>query len=135
MDCFERLGIFFIEIDSSYSAVVNLSKELAEICPSLMPNPRLGKQSTAATGFENTNREVDIFSEAHLGEPSEPCINIATNAHIERTGIEFVEFFLAAAYSTRSKKGRHRIRNGFLRIGKRGVRTVGTAESIGRFTV
>ena len=132
MNRLEALGIFLIEVDARDAAVVNLPPELAEVGATLVPYPCFGEETTAATGLEYADREVDIFAETHLAEASEPRVDVAPDAHIERARVEFVELFLAAANAACGEKARHRIRNGFLYVGKGSVGAIGSAKSIGR---
>ena len=103
-----------------------------KIGTTFVPNPCFREQTACTLRFENANGEVYVFAEAHLGEPSEVHIHIAPAAHIERTRIEFVEFFLAAPYASCGKKRCHGVGDGLLSIGKRGMCTVWTAECVCR---
>ena len=132
---FEALGVFLVEVDARDATVVDLPPELAEVGAPLVPHPCLGKEATLASGLEDTDGEVDVLAEAHLGEPAEPLVYVAAHTHVERAGIELVELLLAATDATSGEKGGHAVGNGLLH-GSEGVGgTVGTAEGIGRLAL
>ena len=125
--------VFLVKVDARYAAVVHLAEELAEVGAPLVPHPCLGEQAAAASGLEYAYAEVDVFAEAHLGEASEAQVDVAAYAHVVGAWVELVELFLASAYSASGEEACHGVAYGLLRVGKRGVRTVGTAEGVGRF--
>ena len=133
MNELQALGIFLVEVDAGNATVVYLSPELAEVGAPLVPHPCLGEQSACVAGLEDTDTEVDILAEAHLAEAAETFIYVTSNAHIERTGIEFIEFLLATTYTSGREKTCHGVGDSLLRVGKRVVCAVWTTESVDRF--
>ena len=85
-----------------------------------------------AAALEDADTEVDVLSETHPGEAAERFINLATHSHIETPRIEFVHFLFSAANAAGGEERSHGVVDGFLYIGKGDVRTVRSAECIGR---
>ena len=116
------------EIDTGDAAVIHLTEELAEISTALMPNPGIRNETWHVASFYYAIREVDILAKAHLGESSKLEIHIATNAHVERSGIELVELGLSASDATSGEKRSHRIADGFLDRRERGMCSIRPAK-------
>src|SRR3712207_1882776 len=82
--------------------------------------------------LEDTDGEIDVLSKAHLAESAQTHVSITAYAHIERTGIKFIELLFSTANAACREDTCHGVRNGFLHIGKRIVGFVGTTKSVGR---
>lgn len=65
VDGLQRLGIFLVEIDAGYAAVVDLAEELLQVGAALVPHPCPGEQAAAASGLEDAYAEVYVLAEAH----------------------------------------------------------------------
>src|SRR5574344_2610565 len=100
-----------LKIDACYAAVIHLAEKLAEVGAALMPNPCFGEESGGIACFYYAITEVDILAKTHLGKSIQMCIDLTTNTHVERTGIELVEFGFATADAAGGKKTRHRVGN------------------------
>ena len=92
------------EIDAGDTTVIHLTEELAKIGTALVPYPCLGKETWHIACLDYTVREVDILAKTHLSKSAQLEINIATDAHVERTGIELIELSLTTADTTCGKK-------------------------------
>ena len=92
----------------------------------------LREKACMRTRLEDADTEVDVLSETHPGEAAERFINLATYSHIETPRIEFVHFLFSAADAAGGEERSHGVVDGFLYIGKGDVRTVRSAECIGR---
>ena len=114
MDQFQAFRISLIEIDSCDATVVHLLEKLFHVRAALMPYPCIRKESTGCSTFEDTDTQVNVLAKSHLAETSQLAIQIRTNAHIERTRIEFVQFPLATSDSTCSEETRHAVVDGLL---------------------
>ena len=79
----EALGIFLVEIDTGDATVVDLSPELAEVGAALMPYPCFREQTATAACLEDTDREINVLTETHIGKAIQPEINIPADAHVE----------------------------------------------------
>ena len=132
---FERFGVFLVEVDACDATVVYLSEKLAHVRPAFVPNPCFGKQAASASGLEDTDGEIDIFAEAHLGKTVELQVDIPADAHVEGAGIELVQFLLATPDASGGEEAGHGVADGLLCVGKRVVCPVGTAESVSRFAL
>ena len=132
MHQFEALGVLLIEVDAGNAAVENLSEKLAKISTALVPHPRFGEQSAGVAALEDADGEVDVLAEAHFAESAELQIDVAPNAHVERTGVKLVQLFLATTNASRGEEGGHGIRNGLLGIAERRMCTVRSTECVGR---
>ena len=72
-----------------------------------MPYPCLGEEATFASCLEDTDGEINVLAKSHLGKTAKTLIDITTNAHIERAGIELVEFLLASTDTASGEEARH----------------------------
>ena len=127
---FQCAGVKSREVDACDARVVNLFEELLEVRSALVPHPRLGEEPATVTGFKDAGGEVNVLAETHWGEASEFGIDGAAHAHVEGTGIELVQFFLAAADAAGGEEGGHGIVYRLLRRGEVGVCAVRSAEGI-----
>lgn len=132
MHRFQGFGIFFVEVDAGDAGVVHLLEEFLQVRPPLMIHPCSGKEPACVPALEDADTEVDVLSETHPGEAAERFINLATHSHIETPRIEFVHFLFSAADAAGGEERSHGVVDGFLYIGKGDVRTVRSAECIGR---
>ena len=57
--------------------------------------------------LEDTQAEVDVLAETHLRKTTQLLVDLTPYAHVERTGIELVEFLLAAAYAAGGEETGH----------------------------
>ena len=104
----------FLQIDTCYAAVIDLTEEFAEVGTTLMPHPSIWEQTGHITSLHNAIAEVNVLTKAHLRKASQLKIDITTDTHIERTGIELIELSLAATDAASGKEGRHGIADGLL---------------------
>ena len=131
----ERSGVELHQIDTGNARVVHLTEELPEVGAPLMPYPCLGEEARRAAGFHDAIRKVDVFAEAHLREAAKLFVDIAADAHVERTGEKLVELLLSTTDAAGGEEGGHRIADGFLHRRERLVGAVGAAKGIGRLSV
>ena len=130
MDQFQRVGVFLIEVDACDAAVEHLTPELTEVGAALVVNPCVGEQARLESRLDDANGEVDVFTETHLREAVELVVDLSTDAHVERAGIELVELFLSAANAACGEERRHGIGNGLLHGSERVGRAVGAAKGV-----
>ena len=97
-----------------------------------MPYPCLGNQHRLVSRFHNAVGEVDIFTETHLGESPKLLIYLPLDAHVERTGIELIQFGFSTADAASSEETRHAVADGFLHRSKRRVGSIRTAPGVRR---
>ena len=131
----EAVRVLLVQVDAGDTAVVDLPPELAEVGAALVPHPCFWEETAPTASLKDADAEVYVLAEAHFGEPTQPHIDVAAYAHVERTRVELVQLLLSAAYAARGKEARHGVGNGFLHVGKRGVGPVGPAESICRLAL
>ena len=93
-----------------------------------MPDPGLREKTGLITCLYDAVGEVDILAKAHLGETTQLLIDITADAHVKRTGIEFVEFGFSASDATGGEERGHRIADGLLHGCEIGVGCVRTAK-------
>ena len=79
----EALWIFLVEVDAGDATVVDLSPELAEVGAALMPYPCFREQTATVACLEDTDREINVLTETHIGKAIQPEINISADAHVE----------------------------------------------------
>ena len=103
------------EVDTGNTRVVNLLEELAEVCPTLVPNPGFGEETAACAALVDAQAQVNILAEAHRREAFQLAIEAATNAKIEGARIELlVHLLLAATNAARRQEGGHTVTDGLL---------------------
>ena len=83
-----------------------------------MPHPGIREELRTMACLDDAVGEVDILAEAHLRKTAQFLIDITTDTHVKRSGIELVELGLPASDSTRCKEGGHRVGDGFLDRGE-----------------
>ena len=115
--------------------MLHLTEERTEFDAPFVVDESLREKSAAASIFENSGTQVDIFSITHRSKASQGFIDTFLYTQIETAGIKLVHLPLAAAYTARGEKRGHRIVDGLLYGCKRRMRTVRTAKGIAGFLV
>src|SRR3712207_2338766 len=108
----QTFGIFLIQIDAGNATVIDLSPKFAEVGAALVPHPSLREEPATIACLEDTDREIDVLSKAHLAESAQTHVSITAYAHIERTGIKLIELLFSTANAACREKTCHGVRNG-----------------------
>ena len=128
MDEFQGARMAFGQVDAGDAAVVDLTEELPEVRAALVPHPGIGEESGLVACLYDAVGEVDVLTKAHFRETAQLEVDIATDAHVEGTGIELVKFGLAPSDAARGEEGGHGVGDGLLDRRKGGVGSVGAAK-------
>ena len=121
MDEFQGAGMTLRQVDTGDATIVDLTEELTEVRAPLVPYPCLWEESGFVACLHDAVGEVDILAKAHLGKTAQLVIDITTDAHIEGTGVELVEFCLSASDATCGEERGHGVGYGLLNRGKGGM--------------
>ena len=96
-----------------------------------MPYVGRSDESYSESGIAYAGAHVDIFGE-HFAESSDPVIYLAGKTHVESSWGELLQLYFSAADAAGCEKRRHGIVDGFLSVGERIVRSVGSAVAVER---
>ena len=95
-----------------------------------MKYPSLAKQVTFVTSPYDADTEVDVLTKSHLRETSQLVGHFAKDTHIKTARIELIHLLLAPTNASCSKKGSHRVIDGFLYVRKGIVSFIWSSKSI-----
>ena len=100
----QTFGIFLIEVDTGYPAVVDLPPKLAEVGAALVPHPCLWYQTAFIACLEYADGEVYVLAKPHSGESAQCSVHLISYSHVERTGVELLQFLLSSSDTSGGKE-------------------------------
>ena len=81
-----------------------------------MKNIGLGQQTGFKSGSHDADTHIDILPKTQTGESPGSFQHLLGKTHVKTPGMKFFHRLFLSTYTSRSKKGGHRIINGFLYI-------------------